>query len=75
MEDLWHHSVMQAGWKVFSKFLQCMCFSVEGEECLSGNLCCRCCTQSRRSSTGDAFFVRCCLNVEPLRLRLETREQ
>ena len=26
------------------------------EVCLSGHLCCRCCTQSRRTSIGDFVF-------------------
>ena len=48
-------------------------FFVQGEECFSRHLCCRCCTQKRRTGNGAAFFV-CsrCLNVELRRLRLKT---
>ena len=50
----WHHRVIQAGWNVV---LQYAFPPVEGEECLSRRLCCRCChPECRRSSTGDAFL-------------------
>ena len=57
MGDLYsHHAVMQASWNVVkSSYSGCFPF-VDGEKSFSRHLSCRCCTQSRRTGTGDTFL-------------------
>ena len=58
MADLHSHSLMQAGWHVV-KSSYSPCFLVaDGDECFSRHLSYRCCTQCRRTGTGDAFWVK-----------------
>ena len=55
-------------------FLQCNFLCVEGEECLSRHLSCRCCTQSSRTGTGDELLKCAVAAVKPRRLRLKACE-
>ena len=49
-------SVMQAVLNVVNRSYGACVLCVEGQECFSGHLCCRCCHPKRRCSTGVAFL-------------------
>ena len=47
---------MQADWSTVQCSYSACFLVVEGEACLPGHVCCRCCTQSRRNGSGVKYL-------------------